>query len=100
MSTVIKLLEMMSLDISIGNTEIEKIAPNEILKNLDSKVLKAFKNRDHDSLKTLLGARKTVICGILPGKDEDEDAPEPQQEKISAHFSESSIAFAVNRKAA
>lgn len=80
MSKVINLMEALGAQASFGEQELAVSDSVE----LDSELKSALLNKDNDKLNELLGVRNTIVCAMLPAKDDEPDESEEQDEVSSS----------------
>lgn len=80
MSKVINLIEMLGAQASFGE---QKMVINDSVE-LDSELKSALLDKDNDKLNELLGVRNTIVCAMLPAKDDEPDESEEQDEVSSS----------------
>ena len=83
MSNVISFFECMGQDAALRHVAGEDLQVALEHAQLETNEQASILTGDLQTLETLTGASRTVCCGIMPGKDdEDEDAPDHDDDEI------------------
>ncbi len=95
MSNVIKFLETMGQDAHLRHGS-EAMALELARADISADLKAAILSGDRTQMETLLGARTNVVCGIFPGKEDDDEKrePSPDDDEIGMHSSFGSVASA------
>ncbi len=96
MSNVIKFLETMGQDSQLRHGGEQATALELDRTDISADLKAAILSGDRTQMETLLGARTNVVCGIFPGKEDDDEKrePSPDDDEIGMHSNISSVASA------
>jgi len=89
MSNVIGFLESVGQDAALRHAAQGELKLALSGAQIDPALQIAILNNDQDRLTALLGARTNLVCGVLPGKEDDdegEEAPSRDDDEITGSY--------------
>ncbi len=95
MSNVISFLESVGQDAALRHATKEELELALSKAQIDPALQTAILDKDQRQIEALLGAATNVCCGVLPGREEDdetEEEPSKDDDEVRAQFSASCAA--------
>lgn len=80
MSKVLNILDRLGRDAELQHVSSEALTQALLDMDLDQVTLTAMVNSDAAALASILGAPSNVVCGLFPGKEEEETPDEDEEE--------------------